>query len=397
MSLHRLLVLACVISAAAASPVASQSIGASQNHTCAISASGEMYCWGANRWKQPSRISYDSTPMPMVDSTRRFTTVGVGWLHDCAVDLEGRVWCAGVNSSGEMGRDPHLPCEFCGRPDTVSSPLRFRSVVTGRSHSCALTAEGKAYCWGSNDAGQAGTGDRVEVIYWPTAVVGNHRWKSLAAGDRHTCGITTEGRVLCWGANSRGQLGYVQERRAGCNLPDRCMAVPYPIADDTTRFASIYAGYDKSCGVTPVGQMHCWGVDYSRTGDSARASVHIATNFAIASMAIGYGSSCALAYGGDAYCWRESSLGTVGSAGFIRGRNGALSLTDQPVNTTLKFIALAAGEVNACGIATDGGVYCWGRLDVASENLSCHNAGCSATPVRVGGDLNLLKPVRAKR
>lgn len=396
-SLYRTLAFACVLAAAAGRPALSQSIVASDNHTCAISVAGELYCWGSNVWKQPSRIRYDSTPMPMVDSIRRFSSVGAGWLHDCAVSMDGRVWCAGITTSGEMGRDPHRVCEFCGRPDTIASPLRFRSVVTGQSHSCALTLDRRAYCWGSNEAGQVGTGDRVEKIDWPTAVVGGHRWLSLVAGDRHTCGITTEEQVLCWGANNYGQLGFDQRRRAGCNLPDRCMAVPYPV-DDTTRFASLAAGYGKTCGVSHAGQMHCWGRDYSRLRDTLPITMHIRTAFAIQSMALGYGSSCALAVGGDAYCWLENNLGTVGSAGIGRRRDGSAYLTNQPVNTTLKFIALAAGVSNACGIATDGGVYCWGKLDVAAQDHTCRDPKtCAAYPFRVGGDLNLLRPPSAKR
>jgi alpha-tubulin suppressor-like RCC1 family protein len=396
-SLYRMLGVAGLLLIAALDKGLSQSIATSANHTCAISVAGEMYCWGSNVWKPSSRIRHDSTPMPMVDSARRFSSVGTGLLHDCAVSVDGQVWCAGVTTSGEMGRDPHRACQYCGRPDTIASPLRFRSVVTGESHSCALSLDRRAWCWGSNEAGQVGTGDRVERIDWPTAVVGGHRWLSLVAGDRHTCGITTEERVLCWGANNYGQLGFDQRRRRGCNLPDRCMAVPYPI-DDTTRFASLAAGYGKTCGVSHAGQMYCWGREYSRLRDTVPIAMHIATPFAIQSMALGYGSSCALAIGGDAYCWLENNLGTVGSAGIGRRRDGSPFLTNQPVNTNVKFVQLAAGGSHVCGIAVEGGVYCWGRLNLVGPDLSCREAGaCSAVPVRVAGDLNLLKPASAKR
>jgi alpha-tubulin suppressor-like RCC1 family protein len=281
--------------------------------------------------------------------------------------------------------------------------LRFRGVVAGQSHSCALTLDRRAYCWGANDAGQVGTGDRIPVIYWPTEVVGGHRWLSLVAGDHHTCGITTDERTLCWGANSRGSLGYDQHTRKGCGLPDRCMAVPYPVAD-TTRFAELFAGSDQTCGLTKPGQLNCWGGEFGQRPshywsmrDTVRTTVQLRAPFAIRSIALGHGSSCILAVGGDVYCILENNLGTVGGAGVTASR-GTARIIDQPMNTPLKFLALSAYAGNACGIAANGGAYCWGKLDIPPAKLPCENPqSCTMLPYRIGGELNLLGPAGAKR
>src|SRR5579862_585429 len=202
--LRWLVSIVCAASCSIAAGVAAQSISASQNHTCALSGPGELYCWGATVWKIPNGIRYDSAPMPMVDSTLRFSGIATGWLHDCAVTVDGKIRCAGAYESGELGRNPNRRCEFCGRPDTVDTSLRFRQVVAGNTHTCALTVDNRAFCWGDNGTGALGTGRRNDKEDLPAAVAGNHRWLLLVAGDRHTCGITTEQRVLCWGYHALG-------------------------------------------------------------------------------------------------------------------------------------------------------------------------------------------------
>jgi alpha-tubulin suppressor-like RCC1 family protein len=73
-------------------------------------------------------------------------------------------------------------------------------------HACALEADGSAWCWGANDAGQLGDGTMVER-HQAVAVSGALRFTQIATGQQHTCGLTPDGVVYCWGLNMFGQLG----------------------------------------------------------------------------------------------------------------------------------------------------------------------------------------------
>lgn len=217
-----LLLTLCLVDADVAS---AQSVSVSQNSACATTRQGALYCWGTLNWDgERTRIGVhpDSAALGKLTLGRgvRLDQVEIGWLHYCGVTDDGVVRCDGVDYGGRLGFR-----RAYGSSRTVPTALRFISVVAGESHTCGLTALGKAYCWGDNGAGQTGIGSRVDSVAAPTAVVGGHRFRMITAGSRHTCGITVQGSTLCWGANTHSALGRHHDR-INCALSQACMAVP---------------------------------------------------------------------------------------------------------------------------------------------------------------------------
>jgi alpha-tubulin suppressor-like RCC1 family protein len=92
------------------------------------------------------------------------------------------------------------------KPVAVLGGLLFKTVGVGYGHSCGLTTNSLAYCWGSNGSGEVGDGTR-ELRPTPVAVVGGHEFKVVDAGAGYNCGVTTSGRGYCWGDNFFGELG----------------------------------------------------------------------------------------------------------------------------------------------------------------------------------------------
>jgi hypothetical protein len=298
-------------------------------------------------------------------------SVSAGDFHTCAVAPDGRAYCWGRNESGQLGDGSNAPRLL---PSPVAGGLRFASVsAQGGFHSCGLTAEGRAYCWGDNAAGQLGDGTTVRRSA-PVAVAGGHTFASVSVNAHHSCGLTREGRALCWGRNHVGQLG------TGSHASS---SVPVPVSGGLA-FTALDAGGNSTCGVATGGQLLCWGWNvYGQLGDGSStdqpAPVRAAGGLRFASVDAGSHLTCGVAVDGAGYCW-----------GYGYGRDHARG-TPVRVGGKAAFRQVLAGGYGACGLDSDGTAHCWaeGGIDggavpgIRFETLSVGTYHvCGVTPAR---------------
>src|SRR5437773_2179355 len=78
-------------------------------------------------------------------------------------------------------------------------------ISAGGCHTCGITTDGRLYCWGDNCDGELGVRDTASRST-PT-LVSSHAWATVSAGAYHTCGLYTDGTRFCWGYNADGELG----------------------------------------------------------------------------------------------------------------------------------------------------------------------------------------------
>jgi len=182
----------------------------SYQHQCAISA-GAVYCWGDNGSGELGNGTTAAAAAPTrIASPLQFTRVGTGAFHSCALAADGTAWCWGAGTYGALGNGG---VAASATPVQVAGGLRFTALSVGLYHSCAVATDGAAYCWGLNANGQLGStstarsADGLAFTASPTAVAGGLRWKEASAGTRHSCGITRDSKLHCWGLNTSGQLG----------------------------------------------------------------------------------------------------------------------------------------------------------------------------------------------
>jgi alpha-tubulin suppressor-like RCC1 family protein len=175
-------------------------------HTCVLTSSGGVKCWGLN-WE--GRLGNGSTtdspvPVDVLGLKAGVIALGTGWRHTCAITKAG-VKCWGSNDFGELGdgttMDSSVPVDVSGLDSAVIA------IRGGIDHTCALTASGGIQCWGNNFDGQLGN-DSIETSSAPVHVKGLDSGEvAVAAGMSHTCALASTGGVQCWGENFRGQLG----------------------------------------------------------------------------------------------------------------------------------------------------------------------------------------------
>ncbi|MGK5083654.1 putative Ig domain-containing protein [Bdellovibrionota bacterium FG-1] len=197
-------------------------IATGSNHACAISAAGNVFCWGFNGSGQlgNNTITDSHTPVEVlgvggVGHLSGIVAIAAGFGQTCAVSSSGGVYCWGDNFRGDLGNnsttESNTPVQVLG----VGGSGFLSGIVAieaRQAHSCALSSSGAVYCWGDNGAGQLGNGSTTESDT-PVAVLGVggsgtlSGISAISAGMAHSCALSTSGVTFCWGANSTGQLG----------------------------------------------------------------------------------------------------------------------------------------------------------------------------------------------
>ena len=183
-------------------------VTAGQAYTCGMDGLGYTYCWGSQKQLGHSATGDEFNP----GQTFGFVAVdhlSVGpFITACAMMHNSTsTECWGDNTQSQAGL-PTPPSQI-DLPTTISgSPPAFSMVATGFSHSCAVSTQSDAYCWGSNSDGQLGTGGSIwSIVSAPALVSGGLKFTRVAAGSVHSCGLTIDGDIYCWGQGSKGKLG----------------------------------------------------------------------------------------------------------------------------------------------------------------------------------------------
>ncbi len=128
---------------------------------CAI-RSGDLMCWGYNEHgnlgigpKPTDRNLFlveNPTPVAMPPGLE-VTDVAVGLSHTCALTSSGDAYCWGSNNNGELGNGTLDPS---GVPVLVVGGYEFVELDAGARHTCGRTKLSRIYCWGENLSGQLG-------------------------------------------------------------------------------------------------------------------------------------------------------------------------------------------------------------------------------------------------
>lgn len=270
------------------------------DHTCAIVASGTatsgtVYCWGANGQGQLGDGTTTARSAPTRTSVTNAVDVAAGFASTCAVLAGGAVQCWGLNSNGQIGDgtttrrpSPTTVLDVSGATRIDGFTLRF----------CAVNGSGDVVCWGSGHTGRA------------SFDLGSSRAIAVAVGLAHTCALTTS-RVYCWGEGSSGQLGdgTAMDSTAPREVSGTVVAGATPSA--------IAAGANHTCVVSSDGTVRCWGVNTSgQLGDGSTSNRTAPTAVGglsgVRAIDGGESATCAVETSGRVQCWGSNGGGELG-------------------------------------------------------------------------------------
>ncbi|HEY3496269.1 MAG TPA: hypothetical protein VGK73_16330 [Polyangiaceae bacterium] len=324
-------------------------------------------------WPRPPRLD----PEELLDIT-------AGGYHTCVRKRNGNVYCWGLDDAGQAGMLPTATCvsapNACvDRPRRVGgSTFTATQIDAGFDHTCTLDSTGKAYCWGRSGYGQLGAGIYGSLAS-PIAVSGNLTFTSISAGVYSSCG-TTAGNLYCWGMSVPGTSSYL----GAASTP----AVSY----SPTGLApvGVSVGYLHVCAQWVSGsfrETNCWG------GNSFGQSGSTPSSFATLGMGPSSVGTTATrvttqnnftcvdqpAPNTSVQCFGENGWGQLGNGTFTNASSA------QTVGGNLALHGVSTGLNHACALDANGAAYCWGN---GYWGQLGHGASAvSATPVPVSGGI----------
>lgn len=333
-------------------------------HSCVLTVSGGVKCWGSNREGELGNNSDDQSylPVDVIGLKSGVRMIEAGSNHTCALTDSDEVFCWGENDYGQLG-DGTITISH-SIPVKVNGLSGVSSISVGGQHTCALLG-GKAKCWGKNAAGQLGSGSDVISSSIPIDVVGLSNVQEVAAYANHSCALLSTGAVRCWGDNGYGQLG--NGTQISTNVPVEVVglddkAVSLGQGGQYNIFASDIGG-KFSCAVLVNGSAQCWGENYEGQlgnglgGESSGSAVNVlGLENEIAQITVGATHSCALRQNQTVQCWGSNEWGQLGDGTFF-DRSTPVTVTGISDAVT----KIVAGNGYSCALTSKGAVQCWGK------------------------------------
>ncbi len=230
----------------------------------------------------------------------------------------------------------------------------YMAIAAGNNHTCGLTTVGGVKCWGDNTQGQLGNGT-TSGSSTPVDVLGlSGGITALAAGGDHTCALRANGHVLCWGANGSGELGDGTTIQSSTPVTST-----YPFSN-TLAASAIALGSVHTCAVLAGNMLTCWGSNQSgQLGDGTiQDKSHGVTviNTGASAVSAGFNHTCAVLAGGAVKCWGADDKGQVGDGAFAAKRLQPTAVS----GLSSGVLAVAAGYLFSCALTSSHGVKCWG-------------------------------------
>ncbi len=249
-------------------------------------------------------------------------------------------------------------------PTAVKTPLFFTDITTGAAHTCALSTDQELYCWGSNHFQQLLVHPEALSLV-PIPLAAGRRFRQLDGGGLQTCAIDEADAVFCWGGPWGGTLTRVP---------------------GTPVFSQLSVGTRHACGLTGEGEAFCFGENTEgQLGDGTfiptplmGRPVAVDTELRFVSLSAGSFHTCAVTVEGAGYCWGRDNLGQLGD-GDSPGEPKRKPSPTRVIGPNFKdFVTVSAGHFVSCAITDDNLGYCWGfGTGSASQSFS-------TTPVEIG-------------
>ena len=371
-----------------------RTVTAGDRHSCGIVSDSALWCWGRNLWGQLGTGAFSGArPAPVrVGSASDWVQVSAGGDHTCGRRADGSLWCWGRNADGQLG-DGTVTSRPA--PVRVGSADRsYVGLSAGGAHTLVVQARAGAlwetesdylYIWGAR-----ATGDPAFQGFQADPELASVReasgWAMVSVGSDHACGIResdeSPAAVYCWGSNEAGAAGsWVRTNleSSGWRAEPSVLTIPRPIYGEQRMWIDVAAGGRSTCAIDSAHALYCWGYWFAPDIRTGREPIRQVTDFTDwVDIDASSTHFCGIRSGGSLWCW---------------GTNGSYQLGD-PAEQSWYFVGpvrvgtelwsdVATGEKFTCALkAADKSTWCWGASEAFAYDAA---AGGTRTPVAIPG------------
>lgn len=333
-------------------------VSAGETSTCGTRSDGSGWCWGYDddeKLGNGAVLGDTTSPSQEFTSSSRWTIISASRFHSCGVQTDGTLWCWGSDITGQLGNgaggDSAAPVQ------ETTAATNWKTVSAGENHTCAVKTNGTLWCWGDDGNLTLGNGATTGIQQSPVQEASSATdWDSVSSSQRHTCAVKTNGTLWCWGIDTNGRLG----NGAGGNANS-----PVQESSAATNWRSVAqnAQASHSCAVKTNGTLWCWGWDGGGqlgngvTSTDQQSPVQESSNSTDWSMvSVGVNYTCAVKTNGTLWCW--------GTDNYTLGDGPEWAPQASPVQEatySTDWVSVSAGWYHTCALKNNGSLWCWGQ------------------------------------
>ena len=320
--------------------------GGQNDQLVALRENGTAWAWGCNGDGRLGDGTTDnkSSPVSVVGGFTNWSKVAMGASHTVGLRQDGTMWAWGNTTDGGLGTN---------NATSTSSPVSvvggftdWCQIAAGNKTSFGIRTNGVLYAWGYNNSGRLGDNTTTNRSS-PVSVVGGFTDWCGVHNTNHTLAVRTNGTVWAWGCGYTGQLGNGQFGSFGnYNL----RSSPVSVVGGITNFCQVAGGFRQSLGVRTNGTLYSWGWQAASGAGSGtlghnnnccqNSPVVVVGGFTDwCQVDAGYNHSIALRQNGTVWSWGYSNQGSLG--------NGCNTNVSSPVS-------LVGGFTDWCQITASG-------------------------------------------
>ncbi|ACO67491.1 predicted protein, partial [Micromonas commoda] len=266
--------------------------------------------------------------------------------------------CWGQGSYGALGLENHGSYSDSPAPIPTGPIDLAKALSIGEYHHCVILNDDSLVCWGANSVGQVGVGDTTFRASPTPVTLGSGRTaKAVALGYYYTCAILSDDSLSCWGSNNGGQLGVGDTTNRNS---------PTAVSLGSSTVKAVALGQSHTCAILSDDSLSCWGQNnYGQLGVGDTTNRNSPTAVSLGSstakaIALGESHTCAILNDDSVKFWGYNYYGQLGIGVWMGNENPPSGLSPVDLGSGRTAKKLSVGQHHTFAILDDDSLVGWG-------------------------------------